>query len=42
MRNLSFKLTKNGELCDENTVVTKETKASFAPYSVEIEPDLLE
>ena len=34
--------TKNGELCDENTVVTEETKESFAPYSVETEPDLSE
>jgi len=35
-------LTKNGELCDENTVVTEETKESSAPYSVEIETDLSE
>ena len=34
--------TKNGELCDENTVVTEENKKSSAPYSVETEPDLSE
>lgn len=33
---------KNGELCDENTVVTEETKESSAPYSVEIETELSE
>ena len=34
--------TKNGEVWDGNTVVTEETKKSFAPYSVETEPDLSE
>lgn len=36
------KSTKNGELCDGNTVVTEEIKESSAPYSIEIEPDLSE
>lgn len=31
------KLTKNGEVCDDNTVVIGETKESPTPYSVEIE-----
>ena len=32
--------TKNGELCDENTVVTEEIKESSVPYSVETETGL--
>lgn len=35
-------LTKNGEDCDVNTVVTEETKESSALYSVEIETTIVE
>ena len=34
--------TKNGEVCDDNTVVTEEIKESSAPYSVETETDISE
>jgi hypothetical protein len=34
--------TKNGEFCDDNTVVIEEIKESSTPYSVETEPNLLE
>lgn len=34
--------TKNGEVCDDNTVVTEESNDSFAPYSVETETDISE
>lgn len=36
------KSIKNGEICDDNTVVTEETKESPVPYSVETEPGLSE
>lgn len=34
---IELRSTKNGELCDENTVITEEIKESSALYSVEIE-----